>query len=42
MNSETIIVLLESADTELDRFDTPITDWDDIEELIGDTDPSWF
>lgn len=35
-------MLLESADTELDRFDTPITDWDDIEELIGDTELSWF
>lgn len=42
MNSDAIIALMESADTELDRFDSPITDWDDIEELIGDANPSWF
>lgn len=42
MHSDAVIVLLESADVELDRFDTPITDWDDIEELIGDADPSWL
>jgi len=42
MNSEAIIVLLESADTELDRFDTPISDWDDIERQIGDANPSWL
>jgi hypothetical protein len=42
MNSEAIIVLLESADKEIDNKDTPISDWEDIEQLIGDSRISWF
>ena len=42
MNSDAVIVLLESADTELDQYKTPISDWEDIEELIGDSKVSWL
>jgi hypothetical protein len=42
LSSDAVIILLESADTELDKFDTPIADWDDILNLVGDTNPSWF
>lgn len=42
MNADSIITLLESADKEMDNFETPISDWDDIENLIGDASISWF
>lgn len=31
MSGDAVLVLLESADIELDEFDNPITDWADIE-----------
>ena len=42
MSGDAVIVLQESADTELDQFDTPIQDWDDIEKIIGDSDINWL
>lgn len=42
MNSDSVIVLMESADTELDEDQTPISDWEDIETLIGDSNVSWL
>ena len=42
MNGDAVLVLLESADIELDEFESPITDWADIEKQIGDSDISWI
>lgn len=42
MSGDAVLVLLESADIELDEYDNPITDWADIERQIGDSDISWL
>ena len=42
MSGDSVIVLLESAEFELDEFESPIADWADIERQIGDSDFSWI
>lgn len=42
MSGNAVIVLMESADIELDEYDTPIQDWADIERIVGDSDISWI
>jgi hypothetical protein len=41
MSGDAVIVLLESADIELDEFDNEITDWADVERIVGDSDINW-
>lgn len=41
MCGDAVLVLLESADIELDEIETPIQDWADIQRQIGDSDISW-